>query len=186
MEMSDEEVAERVQRGETDALGILIDRYEAKLKRYAKKFLLFEDDATDMVQDVFIKIYTNIQSFDSSKRFSPWIYRIAHNAYINEIKRRGKAPVSFFDPDTIFPHPVAEEKTDSVAQENELKKMMQHSLTQLSIKYREPLVLHFYEDMSYKDISEVLRIPTSTVGVRIKRGKEKLEALYRKTIREYE
>jgi RNA polymerase sigma-70 factor (ECF subfamily) len=181
MEISDEAVAVRVQQGDTDALGILIDRYEAKLSRYAKKFLLFEDDATDMVQDVFIKVYSNIQSFDSSKRFSPWIYRIAHNTFINEIKRRGKAPVSFFDPDTIFPHPIAEEKADTYAQENELKKMMQHSLSQLSVKYRAPLVLHFYEDMSYKDISEVLRIPTSTVGVRIKRGKEKLKILYSST-----
>ena len=184
MDVSDEEVAHRVQQGDSDAFGILIDRYEVKLKRYAKKFLLFEENATDIVQDVFIKTYSNMQSFNTEKRFSPWIYRIAHNAFINEIKRREKAPGSFFDPDTIFPHPSAEEETNSLAEENELKERMQTSLSNLPTKYREPLVLHYFEHMSYKEISEILRIPVSTVGVRITRGKRKLET--RKEIQPYD
>lgn len=175
MEKSDEEIAKRVQGGDADAFGILIDRYEAKLVRYARKFLIFDSEATDMVQDVFIKAYSNMQRFNVKKRFSPWIYRIAHNAFINEIKRREKAPVSFYDPDTIFPHPVADEQTDTLAQEKERVHAMQQSLATLSVKYREPLVLYYFENMSYKDISEVLRIPTSTVGIRIRRGKEQLQ-----------
>ena len=76
-EMTDEEIALRVQRGDADAYGTLIERYQAKLMRYARKFLVDSEDATDIVQDIFIKTYENIQSFDATRRFSPWIYRIA-------------------------------------------------------------------------------------------------------------
>lgn len=176
MEQTDEEVVKQVLNGDNASFGVLVDRYEAKLLRYAKKFLLFEDDATDLVQDVFIKAYTNLQSFDTERRFSPWIYRIAHNEFINELRRREKAPLPFFDPDTIFPHPVAEEKTDTLSIQHELREAVQECFSKLEAKYREPLILYFLEHMSYQDISEILRIPVSTVGVRISRGKTKLQS----------
>ena len=177
MEQTDEEIAELVQKGDTESFGVLLDRYEKKLTRYARKFLLFDEEGTDMVQDVFIKAYANIQSFDTKQRFSPWVYRIAHNEFINEIKRREKAPLSFFDGDTIFPQPKAEEETDRMTLEKESKQIVNSSLEKLEDKYKAPLVLHFYEYMSYQDISEILRIPVSTVGVRISRGKKKLKEL---------
>lgn len=175
---TDESVVKRVQNGEDEAFGILIDRYGEKLKRYAKRFLLFDEENTDLVQDVFVKAYVNIQSFDTDKRFSPWIYRIAHNEFINAIKKRSASALPFFDPDTLFPHPAASETADEEILKDELKRMMEECLSKLPSKYRESLVLYFYEEMGYEDISEVLRIPVSTVGVRIKRGKEKLKNIY--------
>ncbi len=61
--MTDEEIAERVQRGDTELFGILVERYGDKLSRYARKFLSRREDIEDLVQEVFIKAYTNIQSF---------------------------------------------------------------------------------------------------------------------------
>lgn len=182
MEQTDEEVALQVQKGDKEAFGILIGRYEKKLLRYARKFLFFYEDGSDLVQDVFIKAYTNIQEFDVQKRFSPWVYRIAHNEFINELKRKQKAPLPFFDPDTLFPHPISGETSDSFANTKELKDILNKSLEQLEAKYREPLVLYFFEELSYQDIGEVLQIPVSTVGVRLKRGRDRLRSLYGKDI----
>ena len=65
-----------------------MDRYQAKLLRYGRRFLAQDDHIVDVVQDVFIKTYENIQSFDATRKFSPWIYRIAHNAFVNEIRQK--------------------------------------------------------------------------------------------------
>jgi len=92
----DEAIALRVQNGDTDAFGTLITRYEVKMLRYGKKFLGQYEDIEDAVQDAFIKAYTNIQSFNTSMSFSPWIYRIAHNTFINVIKKKGTRTAVFF------------------------------------------------------------------------------------------
>lgn len=108
-QQTDEQIAKAVQKGDSEAFGALVERYEPKLLRYAKKFLFNYEDGKDTVQEVFIKAYANIQSFDSSRSFSSWVYRIAHNEFINAIRKKGREPISFFDPDTLFPHPTAPE-----------------------------------------------------------------------------
>ena len=100
-QITDEEIAKSVQEGETDLFGILIERYEAKMLRYARKFLFDYEDAQDAMQNVFAKTYVNIQSFDTDKRFSSWLYRIAHNEFINTIRKKKKEPVSLFNLDTL-------------------------------------------------------------------------------------
>ncbi len=173
---TDEDIAHMVQQGDADAFALLMERYEAKLTRYARKFLSGYDDIEDTIQDVFIKAYEHIQSYDHKRPFSPWIYRIAHNELVNVIRKRKREPVTLFDPDTIFPHLIAKETADSEAIGNELARDMERYLDTLDQKYRAPLVLFYYEDMDYKTIAEVLHIPISTVGVRIARGKKQLLA----------
>ena len=178
MEDNDESIVSRVQHGDAEAFGVLIDRYDAKLKRYANKFLIYDDLRTDLVQDVFVKAYMNIQSFDTYKRFSPWIYRIAHNTFVNELSRRKSAPTRFFDADIFLPYLRAPETADQETYDKDLKEALDTSLSELPAKYREPLVLHFYEHMPYQDIGEVLQVPISTVGMRIMRAKQKLRKIY--------
>lgn len=175
---TDEEIALRVQKGNVHLFGVLLERYLVKMKRYANKFLFGYEDAEDLVQDVFVKAYVNIQSFDPSRKFSPWLYRIAHNEFINAIKKRKREPVPFFDPDTIFPHPVAPEDSSDDAQRRELKEKLDLCLKELSPNYREPLVLYYYEDLNYEEIADIMHLPVSTIGVRLKRGREALQKIY--------
>ena len=84
-ELTDEEIAEMIQKGNSKFFESLIKRYEAKMTRYARKFLSNYHDIEDLVQNIFIKVYVNIKSFNTSRKFSPWIYRIAHNEFINAI-----------------------------------------------------------------------------------------------------
>src|SRR3989344_800352 len=178
MDKTDEEVARLVQKGDIESFGVLVGRYEAKIARYAGKFLLNGEDAKDLAQEVFIKAYVNIQSFDANRKFSSWLYRIAHNEFINAIRKRSRMPALSFDFDAIFPHPVAKETADSEANRRDLKETLDKCLDKLDAKYREPLVLYYFEEMSYQEISEILEIPVSTVGVRLRRGKETLKNIY--------
>lgn len=174
---TDEVIATRVQNGDADAFSALVERYEAKLMRYARKFLRDPDDAKDIVQEVFIKAYQNIQSFDATRRFSPWIYRIAHNEFVNAIKKRARGPVLGIDFDVVFPHLAAGETADDTALERDTKEILESALDELDPKYREPLVLYYFEGVSYKDMADILHIPMSTVGVRLARGKSQLQKI---------
>lgn len=176
-EQTDENIAKLVQKGNTSIFGSLVERYDKKLMRYAKRFLFDYEDAEDLIQDIFIKAFKNIQGFDTSRSFNSWIYRIAHNEFINEIKKRGREPISFFDPDTLFPHPVAPKQADDELKEQELKTLVDEFITKLDPKYREPLVLYYYEDMDYQQIADIMHIPTSTVGVRLNRAKQLLKKI---------
>lgn len=171
----DEEIVLRVQQGDTQAFGILVKRYEQKIMRYARRFLFGQEDAQDATQEVFLKAYANIQSFNHAYKFSSWLYRIAHNEFINALKKKKRMPILFFDFDTIFPYLSSRDTADSQANEKELKSLLDKHLRELSPKYREPLILYYFEEMNYKEIAEVLRIPIATVGVRLKRGKDLLK-----------
>ncbi len=171
---TDEEIARIVCDGDKDSFGVLIDRYETKLTRYVRRFTQHTDDVSDIIQVVFIKAYTNLKSFDTSRSFNSWIYRIAHNESVTYLKKRGTEKVSFIDFDTFLPHPFAQETSDKDALMREDKEALEKALGNLSPKYREVLALYYYDDFSYQEIADVLRIPTATVGVRIKRGKEAL------------
>jgi len=177
-ERTDEEIACRVQEGEMELFGILIKRYEAKIMRYARKFLFGYEDAEDVVQEVFLKAYVNIRGFNASKRFSPWLYRIAHNEFINAVRKKGRERLSLFDLDTLFPHPVAKESVDKEINSRELKEALDKILGRVDIKYREVLVLYCFEELNYREIAEVLHIPIATVGIRLKRGRQIIKSLY--------
>ena len=178
-ERKDEEIASLVQEGDVEAFRELVERYEPKISRYAKRFLFQGDDIKDLVQEVFIKAYVNIRSFDAERRFSPWIYRIAHNEFVNAVKRKQKERenVSLFNFDVLFPHLMAKETADGGMNQKELKRMIDKSLDRLGPKYKDPLILYYFEEMDYKAIADILRIPVSTVGVRLQRGKAMLKKL---------
>lgn len=183
---TDEEIAARVQSGDTESFALLVERYEVKMLRYARRFIFGFEDAEDLVQEVFLKAYVNIQGFNTRRRFSPWLYRIAHNEFLNAIKKRRRAPLPFFDPDTIFPHPVSSDRADKNFKEQELRAVLEECLQDLDPKYREPLVLYFFEELDYQQISDIMELPISTVGVRLKRGKDMLRKIYKKLHPSYE
>ena len=172
---TDEQLISLIRAGDNELFGEIIDRYEAKLTRYIKRFIQQSDDVTDILQNVFIKVYVNLQSFDTSRLFNSWIYRIAHNEAVTYLKKRGNEKVSFLDFDVVFPHPFAKETADKYTLDEELKAVLDSSLSSIPLKYREVLVLYYYEELSYQEIADVLRIPIATVGVRLKRAKEQLQ-----------
>lgn len=174
--ITDEELAKRVQSGDKECFGILFDRYENKILRYGRRFLYSYEDVEDAVQDVFIKVYVNIASFAPERKFSTWLYRIAHNTFINVIKKKGREPVKFFDFDTFFQFDVAGNTAlDREAILKDEENMIRGAFADLSSKYREPIVLYYFEQKSYQEIADIMHIPVATVGVRLSRAREMIK-----------
>lgn len=179
LDLTDEEIVLLVQKGKKDHFELIIGRYTDKLNRYFNKFLSNKEDQQDLLQDVFIKCFININNFDTDQKFSPWIYRIAHNEAVNLLKKNSSRPFSFdiFDEALSFAHPKAKEDSESDSEKLLIKKYLDSILEEIDIKYKEIIILYFYEDFSYKDISDVLKIPVSLVGVRIQKGKKEIKKI---------
>lgn len=155
------------------ALGYIIDILSPRLEGYLIRIGVKRDSVDDILQNTYIKIYTNINSFNLKKgNFSSWAYRICHNEMVNFFKKE-KAIV-----------PDSEEWAENITSDNDIVENIDRDIVRskivnlianLDIKYREPIILNLVENKSYEEISFILKIPISTVGVRIKRGKERLK-----------
>lgn len=183
---TDEKIALEVQQGNIDSFRLLVEKYQGKLLRYGKKFLSSRHDIEDLVQDIFLKAYKNIQSFDTRKKFSPWIYRVAHNEFINAIQKNKRLPIPIFNFDELLPHLITEEILEQELDKKKLQGMLNKSLDKINIKYREPLILYYFEEMNYQEIADILQTPTSTVGIRLKRGKYFLKKLFKEEYNDYD
>ncbi len=172
--LSDEELAHLVQGNNQEAFGVLMDRYQVKLLRYGRRFLSQDAPIDDAVQDVFIKVYENIQSFDATKRFAPWVYRIAHNEFVSTLRARARAPVTL-DLDTLTAHPFYEFDPALEEERSHIQHLVERGLGQLSEVQREVVILYYLEELSYQEISDILRIPVGTVGVRLRRARQALK-----------
>ena len=172
---TDEVLAALVQGNNQEAFGVLMDRYQAKLLRYGRRFLAQDDSIVDVVQDVFIKAYENIQSFDATRIFAPWIYRIAHNAFVNEIRRKKREPLLYVDLDAILSHPSYEFDPAADEERTQMQTLINRGLDALAPAYKEVIILYYIEDLSYQEISDILQVPVGTVGVRLRRARKALK-----------
>jgi len=150
----------------------LIARYEDKLLRYIKR-ISGTDDAEDVLQNSLIKAYENLNGFNTSLKFSSWMYRICHNEVISNYRKKKSRPkmISFeglenmvFDNINIDVH--------------NLSKVLKH----IDIKYREVLVLRYIEEKEYKEISDILKKPINTVSTLLSRAKKQLKQKYEQYI----
>lgn len=155
----------------------LILRYQEKLLRYIRRISSSsKEDAEDILQEVFVSVYENLNDFDRNLKFSSWIYRIAHNKTIShwrKLKARPQTVSGDDEENSLFEFI---ESKDDIAEELERKfssKEVRKIIFSLDEKYREVLVLKFLEDMDYKEISDVIRKPMGTVATLINRAKKK-------------
>ncbi len=186
-EQQDEIIAALVQSGKSDFFGILINRYQEKMMRYAKKFLSNDDDKKDIVQEIFIKAYVNIKSFDAKRKFSSWLYRIAHNELVNNLKKKNKSFLPILDLDTFFPqHGYSNNNVNEKIDRKNTMELIDKCFNELDTKYKEPIILYYLENLSYKEIADVMSIPVSTVGIRIKRAKKIMKSIFEKKGYKYE
>jgi RNA polymerase sigma-70 factor, ECF subfamily len=170
-EKNDQEVVRLVIQENQEYYAEIIKRYQVKLTHYLRKFIIDRDELEDILQIVFVKAFRNLNNFNIDKKFSSWIYRIAHNEALNKIKKeKNKISLDEFEID------IAQEKFDigDRIDHKFLQEQIYFVLNKIKTKYKEPLVLYYFEDMSYEEISDILKIPKSTVGTLIRRGKDQV------------
>ena len=153
----------------------LIQRYEGKLRRYIIRLSGGrQDDAEDVLQEVFIKVYKNLNDFDLDLKFSSWIYRIAHNETITFLRKINRRPTTYnFDIDAVKVKTLKEDL--DIGKEIDKKKLAEDVLkiiATLDKKYQEVLLLRYIEDKDYKEISDILKKPQGTVATILKKAKE--------------
>ncbi len=172
--LSDSQIVALVMKGDNSMYALIVERYEAKLLRYATYLVKDPDVASDVTQDTFIKAYVNLRSFKPGKAFSPWIYRILHNEAMNVIKR-SKKTLTFSDMGDASNNFSVGFTTDKAVDKSMLSANVRACLAKISLKYQEVLALYFFDHLKYDEISEILHVPASTIGVRIGRGKAALK-----------
>jgi RNA polymerase sigma-70 factor, ECF subfamily len=176
--LSDEELVEMVRTVDQDLYRHVMERYQAALLRYATSIVRDGDMAADVVQNAFIKAFVNLNSFKARYKFSPWLYRITHNEAVNWLKKHAKEVNTGDDwfARQLDTAPGLLELVDTKLRRQQLAS----ALAQLDLKYRQPLVLYYWQGLGYEEIATVLRLPTSSVGTRMRRGKAQLRELLAK------
>ncbi len=190
---TDEELAQRSVK-ERSAFDELISRYEQKLRRYVSRMIMSspnkdKDEVDDILQDTFIKAYKNIADFDTSLSFSSWIYRIARNETISalreskrfffferEHKEGDDGEMSGTDHLEYFTVP-AEQATEFDLSVD--KEQIKRVLSFMDQKYRDILVLRYFEEKDYTEISDILKKPPGTVATLLRRAKVQFEKISR-------
>ena len=161
-----------------DNFNSIVGRYEKKIARYIKRIAgLDNEDTEDLLQDIFIKVYQNLNGFDPSLKFSSWIYRIAHNEIISDWRRR-KAKPQFVRGDEIdgFLNSISSEFDIQRDLENkDFRGDIKKILAEIDLKYREVLILKFLEEKSYEEISDILKKPIGTIATLINRAKKQFK-----------
>ncbi len=168
---------------ERDAFGVLIERYEAKLDRYVRRLGVGrKEDRQDVLQDIFIKVYRNLHAFDQSLSFSSWVYRIAHNETMSWFRKRKARPDHTLvdDGEEALSFVSDVHTADESALLREDQDVVRRALAELPQKYRDVLLLRFFEEKSYEEISDILHIPIGTVATLVFRAKDRLRHLLEK------
>lgn len=152
----------------------LIKRYETQLFSYVRRISnLREDEIEDILQDVFIKVYKNINSFDRGLKFSSWIYRITHNQVISNFRKIKARPQAIWDENENILNNIASEfSIEKDVDMALLQKNINSILNKMDEKYREVLVLKFLEEKNYKEISDILKKPMGTIATLLNRAKK--------------
>ncbi|HTH93078.1 MAG TPA: RNA polymerase sigma factor [Candidatus Paceibacterota bacterium] len=176
-EVSDEALVIKCKK-DPQYFAVLVDRYVPKLTRYIRRrSLATSDDIDDLLQNIFIKVYRNINEYNTSLLFSSWIYRITHNEMIDWYRREKRRTTLSLDDETqdLISRLMTEEDHTSRFSNEEQKQFIIKTLNTLDEKYKEILLLRFFEEKSYEEIADILKIPAGTVAVRLNRAKKELQ-----------
>lgn len=169
-----------------DQFGKLMERYESKLFRFVRRLTGYDPSTIeDILQETFIKIYQHLNDYNPTLSFSAWAYRIARNESINHFRKaKSSRTVSLDDDneDTQSLIKVLKDKTDIPEdfKQKESGDEVLKILSMLSLQYRDVLILKFLEEMSYEEISDILKIPMGTVATLISRAKKQFKMIAEK------
>jgi RNA polymerase sigma-70 factor (ECF subfamily) len=180
LDITEQRIIQRAKNGDRNAFAELVDLYKDKVYHVSYRMLGNRQEAEDVAQETFLRVYTNLDNYDPQYKFSTWIYRIASNLSIDILRKRKKnlsidAEVSGAEgmdwherlADT-GKGPEEEVLTD------ELQEEVQDAIMELNPKYRAVMLLRYIEDLSLQEISEAIQLPISTIKTRIHRGREAL------------
>jgi RNA polymerase sigma-70 factor (ECF subfamily) len=174
---SDAQLIMKVREGDENMFALLVQRYQPKLLGFFYRMSGSLEESEDLSQETFINVYFNLQKFDASKDFYPWLFTIAHHLAVNRYHRNNK--IRLIDIEKI---PEIEDKEDifDAVIKRESKDIIHKILSSLRGEYRSVLELRYLKEQSYQEIAEFLQVPLNTVKSRLFRAKALVTKMFHK------
>lgn len=176
--ISDNELMLKVKSGDIDRLGLIFERYNKQLYGYFMKLTGKTDISEDLVQNVFLRIMQYRTRYRGDGSFNIWLYKIAHNTFVDFIRKKKK--LVFSENMNEWINIKDDESFDEKKSINEEVNILKRALMKLPGKKREILTLSRYQELKYKEIAKILGCSESAVKVRIYRAMEELRTIYNK------
>lgn len=177
--VSDHQLIEKVRAGDEAAFAEIISRYKNPITNFLYRFLNDYEEAVDLAQETFVRVYFALDRYHTNYAFSTYIYRIASNLAISEIRKRKRRSVlsltglfqSNEDDATEFQPPDSRPLPDRDLVENEQSRVIAKAISTLPPKYRIPIILRDVEGRSYEEVAELMQLGLGTTKSRISRGR---------------
>jgi len=184
-EEQEKELIRRTLRGEPKAFEALIRRYEHPIMNYIGRMVGEREQALDFTQEVFIRAYASLRSYEPRYRFSTWLFRIASNLVIDHWRKKKIAAFSLSQPleDSGLTLDVPDDEP-SVARKfelAELRRQVERALEKLPVPLRELFVWRHVNGLSYEEMAEIKKLPVGTVKNRVYQAKETVRRLLEET-----
>jgi RNA polymerase sigma-70 factor, ECF subfamily len=178
--MNDSLLIKKVQQGDSTAFTELVHRWHAKIHRFAFRFFADADEASEITQKTFIKTYQKIGELEEPDRFGAWIYRVANNLCLDELKRAGRRKSTSLE--AWLEQDVQADSHSPAAdlQKKELSEILQQALLMLPDEQRTVIILKEYEGLKFREIAEILEEPESTVKSRMYYGLKSTRRILKK------
>jgi RNA polymerase sigma-70 factor (ECF subfamily) len=158
--LKDLELVELFQKGDEASFNELVKRYQEKVYWIARRFVNDHDQADDVTQEVFVKIYSALKEFRGESSFYTWLYRITVNVALNTLRKQRIR--NFIRIDEFFETASDEsEQPDKIVEQNEQQKIIEEAISKLPEKQKAVFILRYYEELSYEEISHILK---TTIG----------------------
>jgi RNA polymerase sigma-70 factor (ECF subfamily) len=176
MSTPDEVLATRTLNGDMDAFEALLVRHQNMVFKAAYRMMGQREEAEDVVQEVFVTIYSKMYQFDPQKKFSSWLYRITLNTCISRLRSKKNMVLSPFDESAFGPayRPENRDNPLTVLEQKELRHRIWNALAQLPENYRVILILRYQMDLNNQEIADTLGIKKDNVEVRMHRARKAL------------
>ncbi len=177
----DQQLVERVQKGDKKAFDLLVLKYQLRLSKLVSRFLRNQSDVPDVVQEAFIKAYRALPNFRGDSAFYTWLYRIAINTAKNHlVSQSRKSPQNSIDVQDAEDYGISEWLKEHASPErealaSELETTIYQAMDGLPSDLREAITLREIEGLSYDEIAEVMDCPIGTVRSRIFRARETID-----------
>ena len=166
--------------GDMTALAILVDRHKDLVYRVAMQITKNSDDASDVLQDAFLKVYDSINAFRQESAFETWLYRIVVNLSIDAVKKRKRqqeSMASLSEVSDVHQSQDIQQDPTRQAERNELQEWVTQAVNSLSIKHRAVVILHELEGLSHPQIADILDCSEGTVRSRLHYARKRLRVL---------